>query len=102
VSEKAALYLALGELELHLPGSRSLKDKRQDVRSLVERLRHRLTVLVVETDHQELHQRAGLAVAALATDAEAARGTVQRAFDVCAETFPGVVLDERVKVEQVR
>jgi uncharacterized protein len=102
VSERAALFLALGELELHLPGARSLKDKRQDVRSLVERLRHRLTVLVLETDHQELHQRAGLAIAAMATDAEAARGTVAKAFDLCAEMFPGVVLDERISVEQVR
>jgi uncharacterized protein YlxP (DUF503 family) len=102
VSEKASLFVALGELELHFPGARSLKDKRQDLRSLVERLRHRLTVLVVESDYQDLHQRAGLAIAALATDAEAARGTVQRALDVCAETFPGVVLDERLKVEKVR
>ncbi len=102
MSEKASLFMALGELELHLPGARSLKDKRQDLRSLVERLRHRLTVLVVETDHQELHQRAGLAIASIATDAEAARGTVLKAFDVCAETFPGVVLDEHVRVEQVR
>lgn len=102
MAEKAALFMALGELELHLPGARSLKDKRQDLRSLVERLRHRLKVLVLETDHQDLHQRAGLAIASLATDAEAARGAVQRALDICAETFPGVVLDERVKVEQVR
>jgi uncharacterized protein len=102
MSEKAPLFVALGELELHLPGARSLKDKRQDVRSLVEKLRHRLTVLVLETDHQELHQRAGLAIAAMATDAEAARGTVAKALDLSAELFPGVVLDERIKVEQVR
>ncbi len=102
MAEKAPLFVALGEVDLHLPGARSLKDKRQDVRSLVERLRHRLTVLVVESDYQDLHQRAGLAIAALATDAEAARGTVERAFDVCASTFAGVVLDERLKVEKVR
>ena len=85
-----------------MPGARSLKDKRQDVRSLVERLRHRLAVLVVESDHQELHQRAGLAISALATDAEAARGTVARALDLVHESFPGIVLDEPVEVVQVR
>ena len=99
---ESPLFVALAEVELHLPGARTLKDKRQDIRSLVERLRHRLTVLVVESDHQELHQRAALAVSAMATDAEAARGTVARALDVVHETFSGVVLDERVKLVQVR
>ena len=99
---RSPLFVALGEVELHLPGARSLKDKRSDVRSLVDRLRHRFTVLVVESDHQELHQRAGLALAALATEAEAARGTVARALDHVQMSFPGVVLDERVSVSQVR
>jgi uncharacterized protein YlxP (DUF503 family) len=102
VNAESPLFVALAEVELHLPGARTLKDKRQDVRSLVERLRHRLTLLVVESDHQDLHQRAALAVSALATDAEAARGTVARALDLIHESFPGVVLDERVKLIQVR
>jgi uncharacterized protein YlxP (DUF503 family) len=102
VDVQSPLFVALAEVELHLPGARTLKDKRQDIRSLVERLRHRLTVLVVESDHQDLHQRAALAVSAMATDAEAARGTVARALDVVHETFSGVVLDERVKLVQVR
>jgi len=102
VTGAAPLFVAIAEIELHLPGARSLKDKRHDVRSLVERLRHRLTVLVVESDHQDLHQRAGLAVSALATEAEAARGTIVRALDLVHESFPGVVLAEHVSVVQVR
>jgi len=102
VSGAAPLFVAVAEVELHFPGARSLKDKRHDLRSLVDRLRHRLAVLVVESDHQDLHQRAGLAVSALATDAEAARGTVVRALDIVHESFPGVVLDEHVNLVQVR
>lgn len=98
----APLFVALGEVELHLPGARSLKEKRADLRSLLDRLRHRFTVLVVEADHQDLHQRAGVALCAFATDAEASRGTVVRALDHVHETFPGVVLDERVSLVQVR
>ena len=48
MSGKPPLFVAVAQVELHLPGARSLKDKRQDVRSLIERLRHRLAVLVVE------------------------------------------------------
>jgi len=102
VSDKAALFVAVGEVELHFPGARSLKDKRQALRSLIERLRHRLQVLVIESDHPDLHQRAGIAIASLATAAEAARGTVQRALDVVSESGLGVVLREDVQVQQVR
>lgn len=102
MSETSPLFVAVATIELHLPGARSLKDKRHDVRSLVERLRSRLAVLVVEADHQDLHQRAGLAIAALATDAAAARGTVDRALDVIHQSFPGVVLGEQVELVQFR
>lgn len=102
MSETSPLFVAVATVELHLPGARSLKDKRHDVRSLVERLRSRLTVLVVEADHQDLHQRAGLAICTLATDAEAARGTVDRALDLVHQSFAGVVLGEQVELVQVR
>ena len=102
MSGNAPLFVALAEVDLHLPGAHSLKEKRHDVRPVVERLRHRLAVLVVESDHQDLHQRAGLAIAALATDAGAARGTVSRALDHVHETFAGVVVDERISVTQIR
>jgi uncharacterized protein YlxP (DUF503 family) len=102
VEVRSPLFVAVAEVELHLPGARTLKEKRQDIRSLIDRLRHRLSVLVVESDHQDLHQRAVLAMSAMATDAEAARGTVTRALDVVHQNFQGVVLDERIELVQVR
>ena len=102
MSGQASLFVAVASVELHFPGARSLKDKRQDLRSPLERMRHRFMVLVVESDHQDLHQRAGIAICAFATDAEAARGTVSRALDHVHETFAGMVLDSQVSVEQVR
>jgi uncharacterized protein YlxP (DUF503 family) len=44
-------------LELELPFASNLKDKRQTLRSLKDRLR-RKNVSVVEVDHQDLWQRA--------------------------------------------
>jgi len=102
VSGAASLFVAVASVELHFPGAQSLKDKRHDLRSLLDRLRHRFTVLVVESDHQDLHQRAGIAICAFATAAEAARATADRALDHVHETFSGMVLDAQVTVEQVR
>lgn len=100
--ELSPLFVALAEVELHFPGARSLKDKRQDLRSLTDRLRNRLPVLVVEADFQDLHQRAGIAISALATGEAQARGTVNRALEAVHQLFPGLVLAERVSVVQVR
>jgi len=46
--------------ELHLAACQSLKDKRQILKSLKDRLRNACNVSVAETDHQDLWQRAEL------------------------------------------
>ncbi len=55
-------------LELHFPGARSLKDKRQALRSLEQRIRNRFNVSIAEVEHQDLWQRARLAVVSVNTD----------------------------------
>lgn len=58
-------------LELELPYSSSLKDKRQTLRSLKDRLR-RKNVSIVEADHQDLWQRATVELALAAQSLRAA------------------------------
>jgi len=53
-------------LDLHIGHSQSLKDKRQVVRSLKDRLRSRYNVATAEIDHQESWQRALVGVVTLA------------------------------------
>ena len=69
-------------LELELPFSSSLKDKRQTLRSLKDRLR-RKNVSVVESDHQDLWQRATMEIALAAVSrgaAEEKREELRRAI----------------------
>ena len=58
------MLVALVRLDLRIPGSRSLKQKRHVVKSLTSGLRATFNVSVAEVDHQDLWQRAVLAVAA--------------------------------------
>jgi uncharacterized protein YlxP (DUF503 family) len=79
--------------EIHLPGARSLKDKRQVVRSLKEGLRARHNVAVAELEeHADLWQRASLAIVSVA----GRRDPLERLFEkVLAESesqVPGHVL----------
>ncbi len=52
------------ELEIFIPGSGSLKDKRKVVKSLCDRIRSRFNVSVAEIDFQDKWQRAVLGVSA--------------------------------------
>jgi uncharacterized protein YlxP (DUF503 family) len=62
------MVIGLLTLDLHFPGARSLKDKRQALRSLEEKVRHRFNVSIAEVEHQDLWQRARLAVVSVNTD----------------------------------
>ena len=74
------MVVGLLTLELHFPGARSLKDKRQALRSLETRLRNRFNVAVAEVEHQDLWQRARLAVVSVNTDHVHLEGTLQQAM----------------------
>ena len=62
------MVIGLLTLELHFPGARSLKDKRQALRSLETKIKNRFNVSVAEVEHQDLWQRARLAVVGVNTD----------------------------------
>ena len=62
------MFVGTVRIELHLPASASLKDKRSVVRSLKERIRQRVHASVAEVDHQDLWQRAALGVAVVSGD----------------------------------
>lgn len=57
------MHVAVVRFELHIPHSRSLKEKRAVVRPIVEGLRHRFSLSVAEVDHQDTWQRTAIAVA---------------------------------------
>lgn len=64
--DNGAVHAAALRFDLHVPASRSLKAKRAAVRPIVDTLRHRFHVSVAEVGHQDLWQRAAIAVAVVA------------------------------------
>jgi uncharacterized protein YlxP (DUF503 family) len=57
------VHVAALTVELHLPASHSLKDKRAALRPILDGCRHRFGVAVAEVDWQDRWQRASLGVA---------------------------------------
>jgi uncharacterized protein len=65
-------------LELHLPEAQSLKDKRQVVRSLKDRLRGHFNVAVAELDFEEVWQRSVVGVVTLANQEQHVEESLQK------------------------
>jgi len=59
----AGVFVLALEVEAHLPQARSLKDKRQVLRSILDTARSRFAVAAAEVDHQDRWQRTTLGFA---------------------------------------
>ncbi|MCB1055361.1 MAG: DUF503 domain-containing protein [Acidobacteria bacterium] len=84
------MFVGVAVCELHLPGVRSLKEKRKVVKSLVERIYHRHRVSVTETAYHDLHQRAEISMALIGNgygEVENHLEDLRRVFDGEPEAF---------------
>jgi uncharacterized protein len=61
--------IGLVTLEIHIPDARSLKDKRQVLRSLKDKLRAHFNVAFAELDHQDTWQRSQVGIVSISSDA---------------------------------
>jgi uncharacterized protein YlxP (DUF503 family) len=65
-------------MELHLPEAQSLKDKRQVLRSLKERLRANFNVAVAELDFEDTWQRSVVGVVTLSNGEQHVEESLQK------------------------
>ncbi len=68
-------------VELHVHGSRSLKQKRGVVRSITQRVRDRFNVSVAEVGGQDTWQRAVLGISAAGCEAARVRRSLEGVVD---------------------
>lgn len=59
------MFVLALRVDLRLPACRSLKDRRQVIRPILDGARHRYAVSAAEVDHQDSWQRATLGFAAV-------------------------------------
>jgi uncharacterized protein YlxP (DUF503 family) len=84
---------ALCRFDLRIPGVTSLKGKRHVVKTLTASLRNKFNVAVAEVDHQDLWQRAVIAVSSVSGEAYHLR-RVMHEVERHVERFPGVEVIE--------
>jgi len=83
-------------IELSIPHARSLKDKRQVLRSVIDRTR-RHNVSVAEVSYQDVWQRAGIAIAAVASAQPPLDAMFQKILGEIEAAVPGYILRHEVE-----
>ncbi len=87
------MTIGVYSFEIHLPTSHSLKDKRQVLRRLKDRLRSRHNVALAEIGGQDLWQRAELVVVSVATNRDALVRLFEAVYREAETQVPGLVIE---------
>ena len=85
-------------VEIHVHGSRSLKQKRGVVRSISQRVRNRFNLSVSEVGGQGTWQRAVLGLTAGGATAGPVRKVLDRAVEFIADLHLAEVIDSEVEI----
>ena len=85
------------EIELHMPTAHSLKDRRSLIKGPIERVRGRFNASVIELPDTNGWQRATVAVACVAGEAELARQTLDKVLSHFENADGLVVLENHME-----
>ncbi len=76
------MVVGLCTVELFIAGSQSLKDKRQVLHGLKDRLRGKFNLSIAEVDGQDLWQKAVLGMACVANDGSYVNQVLEQALNM--------------------
>lgn len=93
-----SIVVGLCTVELFIPDSQSLKDKRQVLLSLKDRLRERFNLSVAEVDGQDLWQRAVLGLACVANEGRHVNQVLDQALNVIRSQPAVEIVQSRIEL----
>ena len=84
-------------VELFLPGSRSLKDKRLLIKGIKDRLRARFNLSLAEVNFQNLWQRAKIGMVSIASSRDVLHTTLNKALQIIESNTQCEIIDCQVE-----
>lgn len=85
-------------VDIHLPASGSLKNKRFIIKSLKDRIRKQFNVSIAEIDYHDLWQRSLLGMAVVTQEAQFAHQVLSKAVDVVRSETRIELLDYHIEI----
>ena len=92
------MIVGLCTVELFLPESQSLKDKRQVLLSLKDRLRERFNLSIAEVDGQDLWQKAVLGLACVANEGRYVNQVLDQALNLIRSVPAVEIVQSRIEL----
>ena len=92
------MFVGVLRLTLHIPGARSLKERRKVVRSFKDRVQARLRLSIAEVGGLDQHQRAVLGVAVGANDAARCDELLASAASMAGNIRDAVLTDRSTEI----
>ncbi len=92
------MIVGLCTVELFLPESQSLKDKRQVLLSLKDRLREKFNLSVAEVDGQDLWQKAVLGLACVANEGRYVNRLLDQALNLIRAVPAVEIIQSRIEL----
>lgn len=87
------MVIGILTFELHIPGCRSLKEKRFHTKSMKTRIANKFNVAIAETDHHDLWQRARFSAVTVATERRFANQVLSKVVDVVQNNGSSELID---------
>jgi uncharacterized protein len=85
-------------IELHIPDAQSLKDKRQVLRSLKDKLRRDFNVAVAELEHHDTWQRSVVGIVTISNEEKHLREVLQKVLDEADRILGSFLVNQAVEI----
>jgi hypothetical protein len=92
------MVVGICRISLLIHGNRSLKDKRQVIKSLADKVRGRFNVSVAEVGSNDLLQRAEIGICAVGNDGAFVNSVIDRAVDFIEGLHTAEICDHSIEL----
>ena len=92
------MTVGLLQLELSIPASRSLKDKRRVLKSMKDRVRSKFNVSIAEIDDLDVWDRSVMAVCCVSNDVRLCNQILSKVVNLVESNHEGELRDYRVEM----
>ena len=92
------MFVGVGQVELFIPESGSLKSKRFVLKSIKTKIRNKFKVSVAEVENNDKWQRASLGIAVVSNDKKIVDSTLNQVINFIENDFRVEVIDRSIEI----
>ncbi len=92
------MFVGVGQVELYIPESGSLKSKRFVLKSIKTKIRNKFNVSVAEIENNDKWQRSSLGIAVVSNDRKIVDSTLNQVINFIESDFRVEVIDRSIEI----